>query len=66
MDLKQIKHYRIDKDWTLLDLSKESGVSKEIISRIEKNVGNPSLSAVEKVAAALGYELKFTIKTIKQ
>ncbi|MBT6232327.1 MAG: helix-turn-helix transcriptional regulator, partial [Nitrosomonadales bacterium] len=41
------------KKMTLDELSSKSGVSKSIISQIERNISNPTISTVMRIAEAL-------------
>ena len=51
----QIKKFRLESGWTMLDLSKESGVSLSAISLIESNKRpDPSISTVSRLSEALG------------
>lgn len=47
---KNIKRIRQEKDISLEELSKLSGVSKSMLSQIERGNGNPSLSTLWKIA----------------
>jgi XRE family transcriptional regulator, regulator of sulfur utilization len=50
---KTIKRLRSAYNYSLGDLSEQSGVAKSIISQIEKNETNPTLSTLWKLARAL-------------
>lgn len=50
---KTIKRLRTAYNYSLGDLSEQSGVAKSIISQIEKNETNPTLSTLWKLARAL-------------
>ena len=41
------------KKMTLDELSSKSGVSKSILSQIERNISNPTISTVMRIAEAL-------------
>ncbi|MFI1382137.1 helix-turn-helix domain-containing protein [Embleya sp. NPDC020886] len=45
---------RTDRGMTLVELAERSGVSRRMLSLIEKAEGNPSLGTVERIARALG------------
>jgi transcriptional regulator with XRE-family HTH domain len=62
VNLKELKHFRIDKDLTILQLSKQSGVDRQVISRMENGKYAGSLSAVDRIADALGLDITFTPK----
>lgn len=51
---KQIKFARIDKGWTLKELSEASGVSVSQLSSIERGAHLPSIESMIAVAGALG------------
>ena len=61
--LKRIDDLRIGKNWTIYRLSIESGVSQSTISgwySSNKNA-SPTVSSLEKVAAAFGVSLSYLI-----
>jgi len=62
MDLKQLKELRKYKKIKINELSKMTGISRNLISRIENGKGNPSFDNVQKIANALGLELGGLIK----
>ena len=47
---KNIRRIRQEKDLSLDELSKLSGVSKSMLAQIERGSGNPSLSTLWKIA----------------
>jgi quercetin dioxygenase-like cupin family protein/DNA-binding XRE family transcriptional regulator len=54
---KDLRRARIAKGMTLDDLSKKSGYSKALISRVETGSVSPSLESLEKIASLLGLTL---------
>ena len=44
------------------DLAEMAGVSLSTIKDMDRGVGNPSLSTIEKVADVLGLELRLVVK----
>lgn len=61
MDLTHLKKIRKEKKITISDLSKKTGVSRNVISNIENGVGNPSFLSVVSVIKGLGFELRMLI-----
>lgn len=51
---RRIRLVRIDKDWTLKDLSEHSGVSVSQLSSIERGAHLPSIESMLSIAQALG------------
>lgn len=49
-----IQRLRHERDWSLEDLSFESGIHRTYISGIERGIRNPTVTNVAKVAKALG------------
>jgi Predicted transcriptional regulators len=47
---KNVKQIRQEKDLSLDELARYSGVSKSMLAQIERGVGNPSLSTLWKIA----------------
>lgn len=58
MELKDLKVIRDDQGLSLEEVALRSGLNRVTISVIEKGLGSPAWSSVEKVVLALGYELK--------
>ena len=50
----QILRLRLDRGLTQEQLAKRVGATQSTIARLESGKGNPSLSTLERVAAALG------------
>jgi predicted transcriptional regulator len=49
---------RIDKKLTQAELAEQAGVSQVMIARLESGMSNPTFATLNKVAGALGKELK--------
>ncbi|MGH7195747.1 MAG: helix-turn-helix domain-containing protein [Candidatus Saccharimonadales bacterium] len=49
---------RLAKKMTQSDLAKQAGVSQVIIARLESGNGNPTVATINRVASALGKEIK--------
>lgn len=49
---------RLDKKMTQQELAQKSGVTQNTIARLESGTTNPTISSVNRVAGALGKELK--------
>ncbi len=52
-----LKHLRIDREWTQQQLAEESDVSLRFIVEIERRTGNPTLEVLEKIAGAFETEV---------
>jgi transcriptional regulator with XRE-family HTH domain len=52
-----IRELRTEKGVTLEALAADAGISKNMLSLIERGEGNPSWSTVEGIAAALGISI---------
>ncbi len=50
----RLRELRLARGWTLRDLAKHSGVSQGMLSKLESRAVNPSLSVIERIAAAFG------------
>lgn len=59
---KTIKRLRVAYNYSLGDLSEQSGVAKSIISQIEKNETNPTLSTLFKLSRALNAPIEDMLK----
>ena len=60
---KTINRLRRAYKYSLGDLSEQSGVAKSIISQIEKNETNPTLSTVYKLARALNAPIEDILRS---
>ncbi len=49
---------RLGKKMTQAELAKKAGVSRVVVARLESGTTNPTLETVNRVAGALGKELK--------
>ena len=56
-----ITNLRKEKKWSQSDLSAESGVSREMISKYERKLAIPSVDAAKKIADAFGVSLDFLV-----
>ena len=54
---KRIKNFRLSKNISITELAKAAGVSKSLISQVERGEVYPSLQTLEKIADALGVHL---------
>ena len=52
-----MKKARNEKGWTQYRLAKESGLSREMISKLELEIHSPMISTVERICSALGIEI---------
>lgn len=50
----KLRDTRLQKKMTLVELSSRSGVSKSLLSQIERNITIPTIKTIQKVAKALG------------
>ena len=55
----KLKAIRLESRVTLVGLSKAAGVSKSMLSRIERNQSAPTITTLEKIASALGVDLAY-------
>ena len=51
---ERLKVLRLQDHFTLVELAKESGVSKSLLSRIERGRSVPTITTIQKIASALG------------
>jgi transcriptional regulator with XRE-family HTH domain len=54
---QRVKHLRQQRNWSLEQLSTASGVSRSMLSQIERNQANPTLAVTCKIAQAFGMSL---------
>ena len=54
---QRIRQLRADRGWSLDGLSKASGVSRSMLSQIERNQANPTLAVTFRIAQAFGLSL---------
>src|SRR6266508_2551825 len=53
----RVKHLRTGRDWSLEALAKASGVSRSMLSQIEREQANPTLAVTLRIARAFGMNL---------
>jgi transcriptional regulator with XRE-family HTH domain len=53
----RVKHLRTSRNWSLEDLAKASGVSRSMLSQIEREKANPTLAVTLRIARAFGLSL---------
>lgn len=56
-----ISNLRKEKNWSQTNLAKESGVSREMISKYERDIAIPSVDAAKKIADAFGVSLDYLV-----
>jgi len=54
---QRVRQLRRKKGWTLEELSGACGVSRSMLSEIERNAANPTLGVAHRIAAAFGMSL---------
>ncbi len=54
---QRVKHLRQQRTWSLEQLATASGVSRSMLSQIERNQANPTLAVTCKIAQAFGMSL---------
>ena len=52
-----LKHFRVARGWSQLQLAEEAGLSRRLIEMMEGGTANPSLKNLEKVAIAFHVEM---------
>jgi len=52
---------RKEKNWSQTDLANKSGVSREMISKYERELATPSIDAAKKIADVLGVSLDYLV-----
>ena len=60
---RRVKKLRADRGWSLEELANASGVSKSMLSEIEREKANPTLSVTYRIARAFGLNLQELIET---
>ncbi len=60
---RRVKKLRGDRGWSLEELANASGVSKSMLSEIEREKANPTLSVTYRIARAFGLNLQELIET---
>lgn len=61
LNLKDLKELRKQRKIKINELSKMTGISRNLITRIENDKGNPTFDNVVKIIEALGLELRILI-----
>lgn len=61
----RIKQLRLERGWSLDALSKACGVSRSMLSQIERNQANPTLAVTFRIAQAFGITLGELVETPK-
>jgi transcriptional regulator with XRE-family HTH domain len=59
----RVKQLRIERGWSLDSLSKACGVSRSMLSQIERNQTNPTLAVMFRIAQAFGMSLGQLVET---
>lgn len=59
---EKIKRRRLEKGWSLKDLSAKSGISAAAIHKIESNGITPTITTMMKISDALGKEVSYFIE----
>ncbi len=60
---KRVKKLRADRGWSLEELAAASGVSRSMLSEIERERANPTLSVTYRIARAFGMGLQEIIES---
>ncbi len=60
---RRLKQLRADRDWSLDALAKASGVSRSMLSQIERGRANPTLGVAFRIARAFGMTLGALVET---
>jgi transcriptional regulator with XRE-family HTH domain len=60
---RRVKKLRGDRGWSLEELSSASGVSRSMLSEIERKRANPTLSVTYRIARAFGLSLQDLIES---
>ncbi len=60
---RRVKKLRADRSWSLEELSSASGVSRSMLSEIERERANPTLSVAYRIARAFGLSLQDLIES---
>lgn len=60
---RRVKKLRTDRGWSLEELAAASGVSRSMLSEIERERANPTLSVTYRIATAFGLALQDLIET---
>ena len=60
---RRVKKLRADRGWSLEELAAASGVSRSMLSEVERENANPTLSVTFRIARAFGLSLQDLIET---
>ncbi|MBL9116206.1 MAG: helix-turn-helix transcriptional regulator [Verrucomicrobiaceae bacterium] len=60
---RRVKKLRTDRGWSLEELSQASGVSRSMLSEIEREKANPTLTVTFRIARAFGLSLQEIIES---
>jgi len=60
---KRVKKLRADRGWSLEELARASGVSRSMLSEIEREKANPTLTVTFRIARAFGLSLQELIES---
>lgn len=55
---RQVRHLREERDWTQVQLAVQASVSPTVVNQVETGKRNPSARTLEKIAQALGVEVR--------
>lgn len=53
---RNVRKFRLEKNWSQEDLAFESGIHRTYISGVERGVRNPTVVVLEEIASALELE----------
>jgi transcriptional regulator with XRE-family HTH domain len=54
---RNLRQIRLQRSWSQYELADEAGLRQALISAIELGAANPTLTSLDKIAAALGVEV---------
>jgi len=57
-----IRHLRRERNWTIDELSHASGVSKSMLSQIERDLTNPTVATLWRLTSALGVPIEEALR----
>ncbi|MGE5568582.1 MAG: helix-turn-helix domain-containing protein [Rhodospirillales bacterium] len=60
---RRVKQLRAERGWSLQDLANACGVSRSMLSQIERNEANPTLAVTLRIARAFGIPLAALVAT---
>ena len=59
---RRVKQLRMERGWSLEALAQASGVSRSMLSQVERNRANPTLAVTLRIARAFGLEIGELVK----